>query len=89
MLFENAPVEEEHGETVMDLLTSAPHWIFEAVTDLVFGAVLFLLGVLWQRHLVQHFHRDLDKQHQTLDAEHGVVHGAQSPEQPAHVRVLP
>lgn len=60
-------------DETLHLLTDGAHWVFEAITDLVFG----VLGgaVLWPR-IKAHFHRDIRhaENHAWQDAITGSVH---------------
>jgi hypothetical protein len=54
-------------ESFTALLTSAPHWLFELTTDIVFGVLAALIFVpLWNKLL--------NRVHKQMDEKHGVTH---------------
>lgn len=65
-----APVLAEEG--YRDLILSVPHWLFEATTDLILGAIVYPFIRICHTRLVARAHRE-------VDAAHGLSHPAPPP----------
>lgn len=63
------------------LMTNPAHLMFEVLSDIVFDVLL--LGLAWP--LVQ---RRLRREHEVIDAEHGVDHHLAAPKQVHHPHCL-
>lgn len=60
----------EIGQHYLEIITDPAHTLVEATFVLI---EVLIIDVV-RRKITQHFHRDIAREHESLDAEHGVAH---------------